>query len=146
MSFDELTIACVGARHPNEKRKGQPTGSREMEIRFAERGDPVELRPEPENKHDQNAIAVYSMQGVQMGYVAAERTILIRRAWEETRTVIAIFQERTAWGAWLRVSMDGNIPSLPPLVATQPDLGERDYVDPGADDDGFYPDYIPPDD
>jgi hypothetical protein len=37
-----------------------------MEIMFAQCGDPVELRAEPENKADQNVIAVYSQGGVQM--------------------------------------------------------------------------------
>jgi hypothetical protein len=111
---------------------------------FAVRGDVVSLRPEPDNKHDQNAIAVYSPQGVQLGYVSAERTMLIRRAWEDARDVRAVFQERTPWGAWIRVAFDRD-PTLPPLVAVQPDLVEPDVIDPVGDDD-FYPDYIPPDD
>jgi hypothetical protein len=142
--IEQLSIACVGARHPNPRRKGQPTGNRETEIMFAARGDAVTLRPEPENRHDENAIAVYSPQGVQMGYVSAERTLLIRRAWQEAREVRAVFQERTPWGVWIRVAFDHD-PTLPPLVAVQPDLVEPDVIEQVADDD-FYPDYIPPDD
>ena len=53
------------------KRKGKPTGNREMEIMFAERGDPVGLLAEPENEADENAIAVYAKTGVKLGYVSA---------------------------------------------------------------------------
>ena len=96
--IEELSVACVGARFKNPKRKGKPTGNREMEIMFAERGDPVDLLAEPENKADENAIAVYAKTGVQLGYVSAERTLLVRRAWGEARDVRAVFQERTPWG------------------------------------------------
>jgi hypothetical protein len=138
--IEELSIACVGARHPNPKRKGQPTGAREMEILFAARGDPVTLTPEPENKHDENAIAVYSQGEVQIGYVSAERTLLIHRAWHDAREVYAVFQERTPWGVWLRVGF-GRVPTLPPVVTVQPDVVEPDAIDQAGGDD-FYPDPI----
>jgi hypothetical protein len=143
--IEELSIACVGARFKNPKRKGKPTGNREMEIMFAERGDPVDLLAEPESKADENAIAVYAKTGVQLGYVSADRTLLIRRAWGEARDVRAVFQERTPWGAWIRVGFDRD-PTLPPLVAVQPDLVEPDVIDPVAEDDGFDGvDWVPPD-
>lgn len=144
MHFEELSIACVGARYENPRRKGQPTGSREMEIRFAERGTPVELRAEPNNPADQNAIAVYSREGVQMGYVSADRTLIIRRAWEEGREVVALFQDRTSWGAWIRVGFDRE-PTLPPPVPEKP--RPRQVGDFFADEDPGFDgvDYIPPD-
>lgn len=145
MDFPELSIACVGARYANPRRKGQPTGSREMEIMFAGRGDPVELRPEPENKHDQNAIAVYSTEGVQMGYISADRTVIIHRARQEAREVHALFQQRTAWGAWIRIGIDRE-PTLPPETekAPPPPAETLDFYP--DDDPGFDgADYIPPD-
>ena len=134
--IDQLSIACIGARRPNPRRKGQPTGNRETEIMFCARGEPVTLRPEPENKHDVNAIAVYSSQGVRMGYVSAERTLLIRRAWGRPRDIRAIFPERTPSGAWLRVAFDRD-PTLPAVVAVQPDLVEPDGTDQSPDGDGL---------
>lgn len=144
MHFEELSIACVGARYDNPRRKGQPTGSREMEIVFAARGDRVELRPEPENKHDQNAIAVYSKEGVQMGYVSAERTVIIHRAWQDARDVVALFQQRTPWGAWIRIGFDRE-PTLPPETEQAPTL--RPTPDFWPDDDPGFDgvDYIPED-
>jgi hypothetical protein len=127
----------VGARFANPRRKGQPTGDRQMEILLCEPGEPVTLKPEPTNKADQNAIAVYSKHGVQMGYISAERTVLLHRAWSEARDVSAIFQRATAYGAVIRVSFDGNIPSLPPpgLVPDVPDSDPADS-DPWPDSDG----------
>lgn len=40
-------------------------------------GDLVELRPEPKNLYDENAIAIWSDRGVQLGYVSAEHAPLI---------------------------------------------------------------------
>ncbi|WBO21995.1 HIRAN domain-containing protein [Sphingomonas abietis] len=144
-----MTVACVGARFANPKRKGEPTGNREMEIMFTEPGDVVSLRAEPENTADANAIAVYAKTGVQIGYISADRTILIRQAWAAARDVFAIFQERAPWGAWLRIGFDRE-PTLPPAFEKSPmiqvsrDWWPDEIAD--ADGDGFHPDYIPPDD
>lgn len=138
--IEELSIACVGARHLNPKRKGQPTGSREMEIIFAARGDTVTLKAEPENKHDENAIAVYSPQGVQMGYVSADRTLMNPSGMGRGARRLRRVSGANAVGCWIRVAFD-RYPALPPLVAVQPDLVEPDVIGPTGDDD-FYPDPI----
>lgn len=146
MHFDELSIACVGARYANPRRKGQPTGNREMEIMFAHHGDPVILMPEPTNQQDQNAVAVYSKDGVQMGYVSADRTIIIREALKAERTVHALFQQRTPWGAWIRVGIDRE-PTLPPEAAPTPPVPQQVADFYPDDDPGFDGvDWIPPDD
>ena len=146
---EELTIACVGAKHANPKRKGQPTGSREMEIMFTERGQPVELRPEPGNKADANAIAVFARTGIQLGYVSADRTSLIHHAWHDARDVLAIFQQRTPWGAWIRVAFD-RVPTLPPETAQQATVSAaRDWwpdEPPLGHAEGSHSDDLPPDD
>lgn len=147
--IEELTIACVGASHANPKRKGQPTGSREMEIMFTERGQPLELRPEPGNKADASAIAVFANTGIQLGYVSADRTVLIHRAWHDARDVYAVFQQRTPWGAWIRVAFDQE-PILPPESAqtavAQPLRNWWPDEPPGGNAEDFYPDDVPPDD
>lgn len=144
-AVDELTVACVGARHANPKRKSRPTGSREMEIMFTERGRAVDLRPEPENKHDRNAIAVYARTGIQLGYVSADRTPLIHRAWHDARDVHAGFQERTSWGAWIRIAF-GREPMLPPESERRPtSLMSPDWwPDEEPGDEGM--DWPPPED
>jgi hypothetical protein len=144
-AIDELTIACVGALHANPKRRGKPTGSREMEIMFTERGHTVDLRPEPENKADHYAIAVYAKTGIQIGYVSADRTLLIHRAWHDARDVHAVFQERTPWGAWIRVAFDRE-PMLPPESERPPTLQVSSdwWPDEEPADEGV--DWSPPED
>lgn len=139
MMFDELTIAIVGARHPN---KGP--GNRETEIMMCAPGDPITLEAEPSNPADKNAIAAFSQHGIQIGYVLADRTLLFRQAGEAGKTPWAIFQQPTPGGCLIRVSFDGNKPSLPP--APPPTM--RPAGDMPADrisDDWDAVDYIPPD-
>lgn len=63
-----LSLAVVGAQYPN--RDGS---DRRFEILLCTPGEPVELVPEPRNRHDENAVAVRSARGVQIGYLTAER-------------------------------------------------------------------------
>ena len=104
---------------------------------LCEPGDPVTLVPEPKNAADANAIAVFSSRDVQIGYVVADRTGIIHRAWEAAREVRAIFQEPITGGAAIRVAFDRDPVLPPPSKKPMPPLeaGEWDGVD-----------YIPPDD
>ena len=110
--IDELSLVVVGARFDNTRRKGRPTGDRQMEITLCEPGDPVMLEHGPKNEHDQNSIAVYSSRGVQIGYIVADRTIMIHKALAEARYVRAIFQEPVIGGAAIRIAFDRE-PTLP---------------------------------
>lgn len=104
-----MSLAVVGARYPNRDKS-----NRQFEAMTCRPGDPVELRPEPKNKHDENAIAVFSERGVQLGYLTAERAPRIGQLIRQGREVSAIFQAATPFGAWLRVAFDGENPVLPP--------------------------------
>jgi len=133
----ELSLAVVGARFDNPLRKGKPTGNRQSEILMCEPGETVTLEHEPKNLVDGKAIAVVSSRGVQIGYIVADRTVLIHKAWEAARDVRAVFQEAITGGAAIRVAFDRD-PVLPPpskRLPPQPAAGEWDGVD-----------YIPPDD
>lgn len=90
-------------------------------------GEPVEMRPEPKNPADPNAVAVFSARCVQIGYLTAERAPWIGSMLKRGRPVAAIFQQQTQWGAWIRVAFDGERPVLP-------DLGDRDNAEFDADD------------
>jgi len=131
----QLSLAIVGSQFPNKRGP-----DRRFEIAVCAPGDEVALVHEPKNRADQNAIMVLSERGVQMGYISADRTSLIHRVWREKRSIRAVFQEKTDWGAWVRVSLDGSEPALPSPI----DIAERDEsaADPDA---GFWPDFIPPD-
>lgn len=109
------SVAVVGMRHANRDRS-----NRQFEIMLCRPGDPVELRPEPKNKHDENAIAVISERGVQLGYLSAERAPRIGQLIRQGREVQAVFQQATPFGAWLRVAFDGEVPELPADRAVPP--------------------------
>ena len=103
-----LSLAVVGARFPNAD-----GSDRRLEILECALGDPVDLRPEPTNKKDPSAIAVYSERGVQMGYLSAERAPRIGQLIREAREPCAVFQGEADFGAWIRVAFDGEEPALP---------------------------------
>jgi len=98
-------------------------------------GEPIEVSPEPTNKHDPYAVAVYSCRGVQLGYITAERAPWIGAQIRQGRELRAIFQGMTENVAWLRLAFDGEVPVLPLAPQAAPE----------ADDSGFWPDDVYPD-
>ncbi|MEH3107120.1 MAG: HIRAN domain-containing protein [Sphingomonas fennica] len=130
-----LSIAVVGANHPNKD-----GGNRRSEIAFCDPGEVLELRPEPNNPHDEHAIAVFSARRFQIGYVASQRAVYLRSLIRGGHSLHAIFQDVAPWGAIARVGINGT-PSLP--------LHGEQAQDEACDADAepaFYPDDIPPDD
>lgn len=122
----ELSLAVVGIDFPNPDKS---RSNRRFELALCVPGDQVELRPEPRNRHDPNAVAVFSERGVQLGYLSAERAPWIGRKLGEEEA-IAVFQQLLADVALVRVRFGGGAPSLPP---------EREAA-PRGDDDGFHAD------
>jgi hypothetical protein len=86
--MDELTTSIVGIDFPNEDKS---KSNRRMECMLCAPGDPVELRTEPKNPFDSNAVAIWSERGVQLGYVSAERAPLIGKRMGQDE-VNAVFQ------------------------------------------------------
>lgn len=130
-----LSIAIVGIDYPNKRGP-----DRRFELAICREGEPVELRPEPENKYDEHAIAVYSCRGIQLGYLPSERAVLIGTYWRQGHTTIAIFQALEAKVGWVRVAFNGEQPVLPPVAAAAPPP-DWDAVDSDYD---FEADWIPP--
>lgn len=128
----QLSLHVVGAGHPNKR-----GGDRRFEILLCVPGEPVDLVPEPRNPADPNAVAVFSVRGVQIGYVTAERAPLVGGMLRAGREVRAVFQAATATAAVIRLGLDGTAPTLPTPKA-RPTSGHED-VD-------FWPDDVPPDD
>lgn len=125
----QLSLAIVGADHPNKDKS-----NRRSEILWSTPGEEVHLVPEPKNPVDPQAVAVFSARGVQIGYVKSFQAQLIRTYLGRGRITAAIFQDSAPWGAVIRIGLDGVMPALPEVTSESP-----------ADDDGFYPDWIPPD-
>lgn len=145
-----MSLAVVGVAYANDDAS---KSNRLFEIKLCKPGDPVELRPEPKNKHDPSAVAVFSERGVQIGYVMAERCGRIGALIREGREVLAIFQDEAQFGAWIRVAFDGEEPVLPVQSSAATSSGTQSrrsdpeddlYVDPLPDQD-FYPDEDWPD-
>jgi hypothetical protein len=130
---DELTLTVVGIDFPNADRSGS---NRRMELMLCTPGEPVELRREPKNPHDANAVAVFSERGVQMGYLSAERAPLIGRRMQQ-EGYVAVFQALVGSMGYLRLRFGGGMPTLPrPSEAETPAPGRTAAFDP----DAFYPD------
>lgn len=132
-----MSLQIKGVQHAN--RDGS---NRQFEILTCLPGEPVELIPEPKNKHDPLAIAIYSARNMQIGYVSAERCGRIGQLIRQGREVQAIFQGHSKAGAWIRVAFDGEGPALPSNAAIIPPEVDKEPV---AEPE-FYPDEVWPDD
>lgn len=132
-----MSLAVVGAPHANAD-----GSNRQFEILLCQAGEPVTLIPEPKNKHDRHAIAVFSTRDVQIGYINAERAPRIGALMGE-HEISAVFQRKADFGAWIRIAFDGEMPQLTALMLVEPDEPDLPPIEPEPD---FYPDEIWPDD
>lgn len=104
----QITLPIVGVDFPNKS--GPP---RRFGIELLERGEEVELRPEPKNPYDEHAVAVFSTAGVQLGYLPANRAPYVGQQIRRG-SASAIFQGRGERGFFVRIAFDGDVPALPP--------------------------------
>jgi len=138
--MDELTTSIVGIDFPNDDAS---KSNRRMECMLCAPGDVVELRIEPTNPFDANAVAIFSDRGTQLGYVSAERAPLIGKRMKEDEAT-AVFQAMHGSGAYIRIRFGGGLPTLPdpvpdvpkPTPPRQMRPAQRPVYDPHA----FYPD------
>jgi len=130
----QLSLHVVGADHPNAD-----GGNRRFEILLCPPGEPIELVPEPKNPVDPNAIAVFSLRRIQIGYLTADRAPWIAGMLRNGRELQAVFQEATRPGAAIRIAFDGEAP-VPPRC------GRKQLVRETTEEVDFWPDELPPDD
>ena len=109
--FPDTTLPIVGVDFPNKRGP-----ARRFELAMCAPGELVELRREPSNPYDEHAVAVFSIRGVQLGYIPSERAVRISRLIREGAEVISVFQSHTRTGGLIRVAFDGSIPDLPPDI------------------------------
>ncbi len=130
----ELSLAVVGIGFAN------PDGSnRQTEALFCQPGETVELRLEPKNPHDANAVAVFSARGVQLGYLNADRAAYIGGKLRQGEAYEAIFQAAEPTVTWIRAKFGGGSPTLPGSGAAEPWTARERPPARGTGDD-FYPD------
>ena len=111
----QITLPIVGTPFPNKNPK-LPT--RQFALELCEPGDPVTLRPDPTNTHDEHAIEVLNSRDMMMGYIPANRAVYVGMRLRRG-SVSAIFQGRSARGGFIRIAFDGEEPVLPPDPADQ---------------------------
>ena len=129
--MEELTLAIVGLDYPNADRS-----NRRFELALCRPGDRLELRPEPRNRHDPRAVAVWREGGGQLGYISAERCGWIGGRLRSGEEAKAVFQGAAGSVAYLRVRFGGGAPTLPPLTPAGAD-GDSDFdPDPEASEWG----------
>jgi len=130
-----MSLAVVGAGHAN--RDGS---DRRFEILLCKPGEPVELRPEPRNRHDSRAVAVFSARGVQIGYLKAERCGRIGGLIAAGIEIQAVFQKQAQFGAWIRAAFNGEVPIV---TLEEPESNVVREPRKAFDHDaGFFPDPI----
>jgi hypothetical protein len=122
----EFSMLVVGGAHPNAD-----GSNRQFNALTCSPGDGIELRPEPNNKFDPQAVAVFTDRCGQLGYLPANRCGWIGSKLRDGADVRAIFQELISAGPVIRVNLIGQDPVLPKPVPTR--------KPPPAPDD-FYPD------
>lgn len=128
-----MSLAVVGVAYPNAD-----GSNRRFEIELLAPGEPIDLVPEPRNKNDPRAVAVFARAGGQLGYLTAERCGRIGALIREGVEVNAVFQVQTAWGCWVRATFDGSEPVVD--LHARP-MKPQAIVAEGIDaDEGFYPD------
>lgn len=141
MEFDAplpaISLAVVGVDFDNADGSNRRFG-----IALCRPGDGIELRLEPNNPADKNAVAVWSSNNMQLGYITAERAPRIGAILREGREVQVVFQREAPFGAWVRAAFDGETPDITKhMMLAEEKTGHRPPVEPE-----FYPDEIWPDD
>lgn len=115
----QITLPIVGVKFPNLRGM-----TRRAAVDLHRPGDSVALRPEPTNRADPNAIAVYSVEGIQMGYLPAERAPYVGMMMGRGE-VAAIFQGANGFGAFIRIGF-GATPLLPQATQVNELLDESE--------------------
>jgi hypothetical protein len=104
-----MSLAVVGLNYDNPDRS-----NRRFEMTLCSYGEPVQLVREPRNKADENAVAVFSVRGIQLGYITSERAALIARWLDAGEPCEAVFQEPGQSAAIVRARFGGGQPWVPP--------------------------------
>ena len=142
-----LSLAVVGVEFDNSD-----GSNRCYALAMCNVGDPIDLRLEPNNPADENAVAVHNPAGMQIGYITSVRAVRISALIREGRELRAVFQRPTDFGAWIRVAFDGETPALTPSMTEDSEAPRRSKkaMDPASqvsdDEPDFYPDEVWPDD
>lgn len=141
-----VSLAVVGIEYDNAD-----GSNRRFALSLCDLGDAVELRLEPKNPADENAVAVHTANGMQIGYITSVRAVRMSAILREGRELRAVLQRRAHFGAWIRVAFDGEEPQLTPAMMREEPartrrIGDDDPDNQVRDDEpDFYRDEVWPD-
>lgn len=117
VGWNDFSLPACGEWYENED-----GSSRQAELALCSPGEMVHLVREPENEHDQMAVAIVSARGVRVGYLSRERARWIGSKIDRGYDVRGIVERikgahlpGSALGLIVRLSMD-------PDVAEEPEL------------------------
>ena len=115
MGANDRTLNVVGESYMN-----LDGSSRQNEILCCWPGEPVTLRREPDNPHDEDAVAVDSCRGIQLGYLSRQHAPWIGGKIDNGNHVIAIVERVVGGlpgerfhGIQIRVNCEGEEPDQP---------------------------------
>lgn len=111
--MDELSLPIVGIDFANADKAKT---NRRFELMQCDRGNRLDLIPEPKNKFDEHAIAVFSANGIQVGYLPSDRAPYIGTRMRR-EPCAAIFQGMTEAVGFVRIRFGGDAPTLPDETA-----------------------------
>lgn len=132
----ELSLHVVGLAYPNDDKS---KSNRQFEARLCAPGEAVHLVPEPKNKHDPHAVAVFSARQIQLGYLSFERCGWVSAKIGEGQPIEAVFQSLHGDVAVIRARIGGGAPTLPE-PKPEPKPKPAPEPEPSMDDEDFYPD------
>lgn len=141
--MNELTLPIVGIAFDNDD---SSKSNRRFELKLLDPGARLDLVPEPKNAFDRNAIAVFSPNAIQVGYLPADRAAWVGMRMER-EGYVALFQGLSDHYGFVRIRFGGEAPTLPVPKAAAPaniiqdidEQGEPRVIRQDIPDD-FYPD------
>lgn len=114
MGWNDFSLAAVGCSYDNED-----GSSRQLELAECRPGDPLELRREPLNPHDPQAVAIVTGSGTCVGYLARDRACWMASKIDRGYPVNAMVERvkgihlpDATLGLVLRINMEGDQPEL----------------------------------
>jgi len=114
MGWNDFRLPVVGTQFENED-----GSSRQEELARCEIGEAIELRREPDNPHDERAVALVTTRGIRVGYLARDRAVWMASKIDRGMPVQAVVDRvkgshmpGAVLGLVVCVNMDGEWPEV----------------------------------
>lgn len=115
MGWNDFSLPAVGCSYDNED-----GSSRQLELAECRPGDTLDLVREPLNPHDPLAVAIVTVSGTKVGYLARDRACWIAPKIDRGMPLNAIVERvkgihltGATLGLVVRLNLEGELPELP---------------------------------